>query len=254
MGSILSTQPNTGWIEPVNPHPPPSSPGLLLPVDRLGKPDTVILYGMNRLTQRQQAILEFIRQAQQERGMTPTYAEIARHFGYRSLTTVADHIRLLRKKGHLNAFPRQARSFQVVSPWQGLRRQVADIPLFGNIPAGFAEERHQEAERCVSIDVGTLGIRPSSRTFALEVQGDSMIGKHIVEGDIVIVEHGASPRPGDVVAALIDNESTLKTYVEENGAPFLRSENPHYPDLIPATELLIQGVMVGLVRKQRPSF
>ena len=76
-----------------------------------------------------------------------------------------------------------------------------------------------------------------------------MIGKHIVRGDYVILEHGKTPRPGDVVAALIDNESTLKTYLLDRGKPFLKAENPRYPRLIPAQELVIQGVMVALVRR-----
>jgi repressor LexA len=78
-----------------------------------------------------------------------------------------------------------------------------------------------------------------------------MIGRHILDGDLVILEHGMTPRTGDVVAALIDNESTLKTFVLNRGKPSLRAENPRYPDLIPASELVIQGVMVALVRKGR---
>ena len=78
-----------------------------------------------------------------------------------------------------------------------------------------------------------------------------MIGKHIVSGDMVVLEHGITPRTGDVVAALIDNESTLKTFVMENGKPYLRAENLNYPALIPAQELVIQGVMIALVRKRK---
>jgi repressor LexA len=123
--------------------------------------------------------------------------------------------------------------------------------LFGSIPAGFAEERQQEAVGCVSVDIETLGIKPTARTFALEVRGDSMIGKHILPGDTVIVEHGLTPKPGDVVAALIDGESTLKTFMSRHGKPYLRAENPKYPDLIPAGELVIQGVMAALIRKRK---
>jgi len=65
------------------------------------------------------------------------------------------------------------------------------------------------------------------------------------------LEHGITPRAGDVVAALIDNESTLKTLSIEGGRPYLRAENPRYPKLIPASELVIQGVMVALIRKCR---
>ena len=137
------------------------------------------------------------------------------------------------------------------SPLKKLRHRVVDIPIYGSIPAGFAEDRRQEAKGCLSIDVQSIGIKPTIRTFALEVRGDSMIGKHIVSGDMVVLEHGMPPRTGDVVAALIDNESTLKTFVMENGKPYLRAENPNYPALIPGQELVIQGVMIALVRKRK---
>ena len=132
-----------------------------------------------------------------------------------------------------------------------LRSVVVDIPLFGTIPAGFAQTAYQKAEGCISADVETLGIKPTARTFALQVRGDSMTGKHITDGDYAVFEHGLTPRPGDVVAALIDNESTLKTFIVENGKPCLRAENPRYPKLIPASELVIQGVMVALSRKRK---
>lgn len=204
---------------------------------------------MTPLTQRQRQILDFISRRQQEQGASPTFQEIADHFGFRSLTTVADHLRLMKSKGALAAQPGRARSLRVLSPLQQLRRPLAHIPLFGSIPAGFPADRHQEARGCVSIDIATLGLKPTPRTFALEVRGDSMIGRHILEGDIVILEHGLTPRNGDVVAALIDNESTLKTFVMENGKPWLRAENPRYPKMTPAAELVIQGVMVALIRK-----
>jgi repressor LexA len=206
---------------------------------------------MREATRRQREILEFIGKRQRQEGWAPSFQEIADHFGFRSLTTVADHLRLLRQKGMLAAEPGQARSLRVVSPLQALRRPVADIPLFGSIPAGFAEDRQQEATGCVSVDIETIGLKPGARTFALEVRGDSMIGRHIVDGDIVLLEHGVGPRNGDVVAALIDNESTLKTFVLERGKPWLRAENPRYPKMVPASELVIQGVMVGLIRKRK---
>ena len=207
--------------------------------------------GMNKLTDRQRQILVYIQECQRASGVAPSMREIAEHFGFSSMTTVMDHVRLLRKKGVLENQPGRARTLRVVSPLEKFRSQVADIPLYGAIPAGLPEDRQQEAKGCVSIDIATLGFKPTARTFALEVRGDSMIGKFIVNGDVVILEHGMTPRNGDVVAALIDNESTLKTFLLNRGKPFLRAENPRYPDLIPAQELVIQGVMVGLVRKRK---
>jgi len=126
---------------------------------------------------------------------------------------------------------------------------LAEIPLFGSIPAGFAQGRTQESDACIRVDVTTLGFKPTRNTFALQVTGNSMIGKHICPGDIAVFEHGVEPRSGQVVAALIDGKSTLKTFVIKGGKPFLRAENPNYPDLIPAEELVIQGVLRTLIRQ-----
>ena len=77
-----------------------------------------------------------------------------------------------------------------------------------------------------------------------------MIGRHICDGDIVgVLDHGLDPRPGQIVAALIDRKSTLKTFVLKNGKPFLKAENPKYPDLIPSEELMIQGVVRAVLRQ-----
>ena len=206
---------------------------------------------MEKPTRRQQQILDFIQRRQTESGVAPSFQEIADQFGFRSLTSVADHLRLLRRKGALTSEPGRARSLRVVSSLQILRKPVVDIPLFGAIPAGFPEDRRQEAKGCLTLDIETLGLKPTPRTFALEARGDSMIGRHILDGDMVVLEHGMTPRSGDIVAALIDNESTLKTFVLERGKPYLRAENPRYPKMIPASELVIQGVMVALNRKGR---
>ena len=204
-----------------------------------------------QLTKRQHEVLEFVGSRREATGQAPSLEEIQHHFGFKSLNGAADHIRVLVRKGVLRHRRGLARSLQVVSPLDKHRSQVVDIPLYGSIPAGFAEEEVQDAKGCISVDVESLGVRPTARTFALQVRGDSMVGKHIVEGDLAVFEHGVTPRSGDVVAALIDNESTLKTFVTERGKPYLKAENPRYPKLIPATELVIQGVLVALIRKRR---
>jgi repressor LexA len=206
---------------------------------------------MDDLTQRQNEILEFLRTHEREQGTVPSLREIARSFGFRSMTAAADHIRALRQKGYLAHQPRRARSHRVLSPLDSLRRPLVDIPFFGSIAAGRAEAREQDADECVSIDTGSLGIPASAQLFALRVRGDSMIGRHILDGDTAIIQRGPQPRPGDMVVALIDGESTLKTFVREHGSAFLRAENPRYLDLIPANELIIQGIVVGLIRKCR---
>ena len=98
------------------------------------------------------------------------------------------------------------------------------------------------------MDVQSLGVSSRAKTFALKVRGDSMIDAHILEGDHVVLEL-KEPRHRDIVAALIDGETTLKRYIVDRRRPFLKAENADYPDLIPARELIIQGVMVGLLRQ-----
>jgi repressor LexA len=108
----------------------------------------------------------------------------------------------------------------------------------------------QTIEGHISLDTRSVNASKNGRTFALRVRGDSMIDAHILDGDIVILEDRKDVQNGDIVAALIDGETTLKRYITEHGRPYLKAENPLYPNLIPARELRIQGVLVSLVRKQ----
>ena len=128
--------------------------------------------------------------------------------------------------------------------------RITDIPIYGQIPAGMATLTEQTIEGHVSLDARSVNASKNGRTFALRVRGDSMINAHILDGDIVILEDRKDVHNGDIVAALIDGETTLKRYVMEHGRPYLKAENPLYPDLTPARELRVQGVMVSLVRKQ----
>src|ERR1041385_2854818 len=207
---------------------------------------------MKELTERQQQILRFIQGKQDSEGLTPTFREIAGHFRFRSPNAALAHVQALLAKGFLTNLPGRSRSLQVAgpnAPRRRLRPRVVSVAIYGAIPAGLPQDTAQEEEGCVLIDVETLGIKPSARTFGLQVRGDSMLGKSIVNGDIAIIEHGVQPRSGDVVAALIDGQVTLKTFIMQRGKTYLRAENPRYPNLIPQEELQIQGVMIALVRK-----
>jgi len=206
---------------------------------------------MSELTTKQQRILDFIQREQRTKGVAPTYQEIADEFGFRSLNSVTEHVRLIRQKGQIESAPGKARSLRVTSPLAKLRSRIVDIPLFGSIPAGIPQVREQDADGCVSVDIQSIGIKPTRNTFALRVSGDSMIGKHICDGDIVVLEFGPEPRSGQIVAAYIDGASTLKTFLLKGGKPYLRAENPRYPDLIPAQELTIQGVFKALIRRAK---
>ncbi len=201
------------------------------------------------LTKRQRQVLEYVQSVQQTAGATPTLREIAARFGFKSSRASADHLDALKRKGFITNDPGKARSLRIITPLAKLRRTLVDIPLYGTIPAGFPQGREQDAEGCISVDVASIGYKPTRNSFALRVTGDSMIGKHILNGDFVILEHGPEPRHGQIVAALIDGASTLKTYLIRAGKPFLKAENPKYPDLLPAQELMVQGVFKALIRR-----
>ena len=203
---------------------------------------------MKTPTKTQQRVLDFIENELQSGCPAPTHQEIATRFGFRSTRAAACHLDALKKKGLVVVEEGKARALRLVKPLQQLRQQVVDIPIYGSIPAGLAALREQEVEGCISVDIRSAGFRPTPNAFALRVQGDSMIGKNICHGDLVIMEWNAEPRDGQVVAALIDGANTLKTFVMRNGDPYLKAENPKYPDLIPAEELMIQGVFKALIR------
>ena len=198
------------------------------------------------LTDRQKNILDFIQREQRERGITPSTREIQSHFGFASQTSVMQYIAALERKGFLERHAGKARA--LITPVQKVR--ITDVPIYGQIPAGMSALTEQTIEGHVSLDSRSANVSKNRGTFALRVRGDSMIGAHIVDGDIVILEDSKEVLNGDIVAALIDGETTLKRYVVEHGRPYLKAENPRYPKLTPAHELKIQGVMVSLVRKQ----
>jgi repressor LexA len=197
------------------------------------------------LTDRQRSVLQFIQREQREKGVTPSTREIQSHFQFASQTSVMQYIMALEKKGFLQRRAGKARA--LVTPIQKIR--IRDVPIYGQIPAGMATWTEQEVEGHVSLDADSANVSKTHGTFALRVRGDSMIGAHVLDGDLVILEQSKDVQNGDIVAALIDGETTLKRYVVDHGRPYLKAENPRYPDLIPARELKIQGVMVSLVRK-----
>ena len=197
------------------------------------------------LTERQKRVLDFIQREQRDKVLTPSTREIQSHFRFASQTSVMQYIAALERKGFLQRHAGKARA--LITPVQKVR--ITDVPIYGQIPAGMSTLTEQDIEGHVSLDTRSANVTKNHGTFALRVRGDSMIGAHILDGDIVILEQSKEVHNGDIVAALIDGETTLKRYVVDHGRPYLKAENSRYPNLIPARELKIQGVMVSLVRK-----
>lgn len=193
------------------------------------------------LTIPQGSILHYLEERSANGESPPTYREICKHFGYKSTKAAADHVNALMKKGYVTRERGCARGLR-------LARENTGIPLLGRISAGMPREAFPVQEGRLPLDSETYGISDRRKAFALLVNGNSMIGRNIFDGDVVLLEQEVVPRNEDVVAALIDNECTLKTFIRQNGRVWLRAENPGYPNLIPALEMQIQGVARAVIR------
>ena len=193
------------------------------------------------LTAPQQLLLRFLEERCDDGHPPPTIREICERFHFRSTKAAYDHLAALQKKGYLHRDPKSARGLRLL-------RRNKGVPLLGRISAGYPRPSEAELPERLALNPGVYGIVDCAKAFALRVSGDSMTGRHLFDGDIVLLESGSEAHDGDVVAALIDNESTLKTLVMRGGKTWLRAENPNYPDPIPTLNLRIQGVARAVIR------
>lgn len=197
------------------------------------------------LTERQEVILNFVRDYQLAQGVPPSTREVARKFGC-SQPTALKHLGVLARKEQLGKLADGKWGLEA----RAIQGHLFDTPIFGAIPAGLAAMQEQDPEGTVAVDPSVFGVRnPRPNHFwFLRVTGDSMIGANILDGDLVAFVR-RDPRPGDIIAALVDETTTtLKRYVRERGRAILRAENPRYADIVPR-QLECQGVKVGLIRR-----
>jgi repressor LexA len=200
-------------------------------------------------TSQQNRVLDFIQREVAVRGNSPTYREIAEAFGFRSPRAAVDHVEALARKGYLCVHRRRSRGIEVLMKPADTGENTFTVPFLGRIAAGSPTDAAEERAEPIRVDKTVLGTASKGPLFALRVVGDSMTGRGIYEGDIAVAEADVKPRIGDVVVALIDRESTLKTLAQGLDGGFLKAENPRYPDLLPVTEMTIQGVVRTLIRK-----
>lgn len=196
---------------------------------------------MKILTEKQRKILELFVSRSERGEPLPSHREICAYFGYASSKAAADFIAALKKKGYLADDPESSRGYR-------LTEKALGIPVLGEIPAGYPVATDEFVEAHLALNARSFGISDRRNAYFLRVRGDSMIGRQIFEGDLVLLEKSDQFKNHDVVAALIDNESTLKTFIQKNGQSWLRSENPIRPDLRPAWDLQIQGVARSVIR------
>jgi repressor LexA len=196
------------------------------------------------LTARQQEVFEFIRTRLEESGISPSFREIRAALGLKSLSTVTYHVRALTRAGYLvNAKGYHGkRALQVVPQ---ARETPLELPLAGRIAAGRPIEPLTDDQ---SVDVPPTFAEPDN--YALRVQGDSMAGEGVLDGDVIIVRRVDTARSREMVVAIINGEATLKRLVEQGGKVELHPANPDYPVITigPEDDFRIQGVAIGVIR------
>jgi repressor LexA len=197
------------------------------------------------LTPRQKEILDFIRAYRQKRGLSPTQREICEEFGYSSFGTLQKHIRLLLEKGVLVRDWNKRRSLVLAEEDKAVG--AVELPLAGRIAAGQPIEAEPEGETVAVPEVLTR----RGQNYVLRVNGSSMIDDGIHDGDFVVVNRREKAANGEMVAALLNGEATLKRfYREADGRIRLQPANERMkPIWVHEGDLKVQGVVVGLMRK-----
>lgn len=194
-----------------------------------------------KLTRRQQAIYEFIKDKILNRGYGPTVREIGTAFSIRSPNGVMCHLKALERKGLIIREQNMSRAIQLTDEPQ---RRRTSLPLAGQIAAGSPTLAVEQQEW---IDFGRLF--KESDQYCLKVRGDSMIDEHIADGDYAVIRKQEHARDGEIVAALVDGgEATLKRFYRENGRYRLEPANPAMRPIF-SDRVDILGVLVGVIRQ-----
>ncbi len=218
------------------------------------------------LTRRQQAILDVIRDSVQRRGYPPSIREICESAGLASTSSVAHQLTMLERKGFLRRDPNRPRAVDVRGPGESdltrpkskaARRAVAVsddaprgetpvfVPMVGRIAAGGPILAEQVIDDVLPLPKSLVG---EGTLFLLKVVGDSMIDAAITDGDWVVVRQEQTADNGDIVAALLDGEATVKTLQRRDGHVWLMPHNPAYSP-IDGDEATILGKVVSVLRR-----
>jgi repressor LexA len=206
---------------------------------------------MKGLTIKQKDFIHFIERFCVTEGMSPTVYELADHFEIKTSTVFA-HLKALQKKGFITRSSK-ARSIALSRKVAILERRkppVVEIPLIGRIRPGGAVDAPQNREGAITCDSAFLK-GDVNHLFALKISGDSMCDVGILDGDVVVVRRTHSIRRGDVVVALVDGETTVKSYYPAKDMKIeLRPANPKFESqFYQIDEVEIQGKIIGLQRQ-----
>jgi repressor LexA len=212
------------------------------------------------LTPRQRKVLEVIRDWVERFGYPPSVREIGDAVGLTSTSSVHHQLRTLERKGYLRRDPNRTRAVDVRGPdepggfdsgsdvtaeLRAMRPSPAFVPVVGRIAAGGPILAEQALEDVFPLPREIVG---EGTLFLLTVQGDSMVDAAITDGDWVVVRQQPVAENGDIVAAMIDGEATVKTFKRKDGHVWLMPSNPAYQP-IPGDEATVLGRVVAVLRK-----
>jgi repressor LexA len=205
------------------------------------------------MTQRQREVLGFMRGFTDKHGAPPTVREIAERFRF-TPRAAFDHLRALERKGMLQrrvTDKRVSRMLVVTDRGPERARREREIPILGNIAAGAPIFAVENREDVIPVRPEWLAAKGGD-VFALRVRGDSMIQAHIADGDLVLVRKQESAAAGDIVAAMIDQEATVKRFATEGGTVVLKPEHPTMKPIVvdpQRADFRILGKVIGLIRE-----
>jgi len=202
---------------------------------------------MEKLTEKQNLVLDFLKKSIANNGFPPTVREIGKALGLRSPATVQVHLDTLADKGYIKKGDSKNRAIELLVENEYEEKEIVDVPLLGKVTAGSPIEAIEMPDEYFSLPAYLIPAK--KEVFTLRVQGNSMIEAGIHDGDIVIVQKQDTARNGEIVVAMTeDNEVTLKTFYKEDGYFRLQPENSTMNPII-LDKVYIVGKAIGLYRK-----
>lgn len=199
-----------------------------------------------RISDKQQEILDYIKEEIMAHGYPPSVREICRAVGLKSTSSVHSHLETLEKNGYIKRDPTKPRTIEIMDEtfYNVQRRELANVPVIGRVAAGMPLLAEENITDYVPIPVEFL---PNEETFILVVKGESMIKAGIYDGDKIIVKRQSTADNGNIVVALVDDSATVKRFYKEKGHYRLQPENDAMePIIVDNVEVL--GKVIGLFR------
>ncbi|WP_333651745.1 transcriptional repressor LexA [Lacrimispora sp.] len=199
----------------------------------------------DKITPKQQEILEYIKETILKKGYPPAVREICEAVHLKSTSSVHSHLETLEDKGYIRRDPTKPRTIEIIDDCFNLtRREVVNVPVLGTVAAGQPLYAEENIENYYPIPAELL---PNAETFMLKIKGNSMINAGILEGDQIIVEQCHTAHNGEIVVALVDDSATVKRFFKENGRYRLQPENDSMEPII-VDQINILGKVIGLFR------